>query len=102
MQLLKELYSCSQLALKLEAQQGEGSECTGALDKPRSGATRCWRAINSCSSSQTGVSPALTPGSEVSFLLQQWEMEEAGLAGATLGSTGTCWMQPGCNPSDPQ
>lgn len=47
------------------------------------------------------MSPALTPGNEVSFLLQQWEME-AGLAGATFGSMGTCWPQPGCDPSVPQ
>lgn len=70
----------------------------GAWDKPRSGVTHHWRAINTCSSSQTGMSPAPGLGNEVSFLLQQWEME-AELAGPTLGSMGTCWPQPGCDPS---
>lgn len=47
----------------------------GAQNQSRSGVTHCWRAINTCSSFQTGMSPALTPSNEVSFVLQQWEME---------------------------
>lgn len=49
-------------------------EFTGAQDKPRSGVTHCWRAINTCCSSQARMCLALTLCNEVSFLLQ-WEME---------------------------
>lgn len=63
-------------------------EFTRAQDKPRSGVTHCWRAINTCCASQAGIHLALTFCNEVSFLLQ-WEM---------VARLATAWQQPLCSP----